>query len=1018
MLKHGSTGPIVGLAAGLLACCAAPAAAQLPGQPARMTAQQGSPIEDPFRSEVMRADARLHAVWAASTECVWAVGDRGAIWHTSDGGRQWRLQESGVGCTLRSVCFVDEERGWAAGGDYRPFLHTGSAVLLKTTDGGRTWSRIPGLETLSVIRKIRFADAKRGWVLCDRSAMYPSGLLTTEDGGRTFAPLPSDGAKNWRSGDLLDPLNGALGGSAGATAVIRNGTVQPSRSPRFGLRGIRQIRLVPPVYGWMIGDGGLVMMTGDGGASWQSPPGEPPPEVARQIDFAAMAVVGPNCWIAGSPGSHVLHSPDAGRTWTLQPTGQPLPIYGLSFADESHGSAVGSLGTVLVTDDGGKSWSAARAGGRRAAVLGFFCRGSDVPWEMLGRLSANEGYLSVLEIVGRDDVVAPPADRGPADARVHQAAVALGGSDTRTAWRFPLQNEALKLDSSRIAELWDQANDGRGLAECRAELVREIRIWRPEVVILPQADPTGDAHGRLLLNRLVLEALHQAGDPTAFVDQITHAGLQPWRVTRGLAVCAPGRTGSVELHTARLAERLGRSLADLAAEPRGLVQRQFEAPPAALGFRVCFGDDDPADVDDFFDGISLAFGGGARRMPLEPPAGGIDLLQRMARKARNTRAILEQTEDDPQAGAQLAAQTADLTEGLDPQSAAQILYHLANRYIASGQRGLAAQTYALLTERYPESSFSPPAAAWLVKHFGSAEEAWRVQGQQRYAVSQASTLSIDADRQQNRLEQAAGYGKQLRSTRPLLHARPELGFPLAAVDRRRGYPRDAKRFYLAESHRTGSAWQACAEAEQWLNDPEGMPPKPAVRCVQARSKPRLDGTFDDDAWQTSKPAELADRRGGTTAGAAEVRLAYDAEFLYLAIRCRQAPGLDYAPSDGPRPRDADLSKHDRVEVYLDIDRDYATWYRLSVDHRGFTAEGCWGDTTWNPSWFVAAATVDGHWQIEAAVPLDQLTGQYPQSRSAWGLGVQRIAPGVGFQSWTEPAAVEVLPEGFGLLLFE
>ena len=30
----------------------------------------------------------------------------------------------------------------------------------------------------------------------------------------------------------------------------------------------------------------------------------------------------------------------------------------------------------------------------------------------------------------------------------------------------------------------------------------------------------------------------------------------------------------------------------------------------------------------------------------------------------------------------------------------------------------------------------------------------------------------------------------------------------------------------------------------------------------------------------------------------------------------------------------------------------------------------------------------------------------------------RIAPGLGFQSWTIPAAPEVMPEGFGLMLFQ
>ena len=55
---------------------------------------------------------------------------------------------------------------------------------------------------------------------------------------------------------------------------------------------------------------------------------------------------------------------------------------------------------------------------------------------------------------------------------------------------------------------------------------------------------------------------------------------------------------------------------------------------------------------------------------------------------------------------------------------------------------------------------------------------------------------------------------------------------------------------------------------------------------------------------------------------------------------------------------------------------------------------------------------------EAAIPLAQLTGTMPKSSDVWALGIQRIVPGVGMQSWTTPAAVEPTPQGFGYLIFE
>ena len=91
---------------------------------------------------------------------------------------------------------------------------------------------------------------------------------------------------------------------------------------------------------------------------------------------------------------------------------------------------------------------------------------------------------------------------------------------------------------------------------------------------------------------------------------------------------------------------------------------------------------------------------------------------------------------------------------------------------------------------------------------------------------------------------------------------------------------------------------------------------------------------------------------------------------------------------------------------------------LYVDHRGWTRESCFDDLTWNPRWFVAARDTDREWTCEIAIPLHELTPQAPLARDAWAIGIQRIVPQVGFQSWTQPAALDAQPRGFGLLVFE
>jgi hypothetical protein len=147
-------------------------------------------------------------------------------------------------------------------------------------------------------------------------------------------------------------------------------------------------------------------------------------------------------------------------------------------------------------------------------------------------------------------------------------------------------------------------------------------------------------------------------------------------------------------------------------------------------------------------------------------------------------------------------------------------------------------------------------------------------------------------------------------------------------------------------------------------------------------------------------------------------MASDDRFLYLAATCRLAPGAAYSQATATRPRDANLAQQDRLELCLDLDRDRATWCQWTIDARGWTAETCWNDRTWNPTWFVSHNLDETEWTVEAAIAWSDLGGAAPVPGTVWALGVQRVVPGVGFQSWTKPAAVDILPEGFGLVRFE
>src|SRR5262249_5814712 len=148
------------------------------------------------------------------------------------------------------------------------------------------------------------------------------------------------------------------------------------------------------------------------------------------------------------------------------------------------------------------------------------------------------------------------------------------------------------------------------------------------------------------------------------------------------------------------------------------------------------------------------------------------------------------------------------------------------------------------------------------------------------------------------------------------------------------------------SEHPSGPWSDNAAAELWLANRAGLPPKTFAACRQTATPPYLDGQLDDPCWRGKPPVPAKRVRGTLGDYPTEVWLAYDKDFLYLALRCKHPAGMQVAAVKGRSP-DADLRPYDRVGLLLDLDRDYSTYFHLQVDQRGCVCDDCWGDRSWN-----------------------------------------------------------------------
>lgn len=123
---------------------------------------------------------------------VWIGTGAGRVLRSSDGGRTWSVSATGLAAGptagIFSIAFRDARNGVVVGGDYKK---EGEAVdnAAFTTDGGATWT-LAREHGLSGFRSVV------AWVPGERESLLaagPAGADRSTDGGKTWAPVPSAG---------------------------------------------------------------------------------------------------------------------------------------------------------------------------------------------------------------------------------------------------------------------------------------------------------------------------------------------------------------------------------------------------------------------------------------------------------------------------------------------------------------------------------------------------------------------------------------------------------------------------------------------------------------------------------------------------------------------------------------------------------------------------------------------------------------------------------------------------------
>lgn len=170
-----------------------------------------------------------------------------------------------------------------------------------------------------------------------------------------------------------------------------------------------------------------------------------------------------------------------------------------------------------------------------------------------------------------------------------------------------------------------------------------------------------------------------------------------------------------------------------------------------------------------------------------------------------------------------------------------------------------------------------------------------------------------------------------------------------------------------------------------------------VVAVRVETAPRVDGRLDDAQWQAAAPTgdfhQSEPYEGQEATERTEVRLVYDADTLYIGVRCtdeHDGGALANALREDFEPNDADF-----FQVLLDPYHDRRNGVLFTINPNGARRdaqvfdEGSTINVDWDTVWTARTVVTDTGWTAELAIPFRSLSFDEGAAAPVWGVNFAR-----------------------------
>lgn len=248
---------------------------------------------------------------------------------------QWSKITSPYAGNLWTIKFFDSQNGYIGG----------NTAILKTTDGGATWTSKS--ITNFLINSFSFPSATVGYYGCNNNI-----VAKTTDAGATWTNQ-NPNASPYAILSVSFPIvtTGYAVGDAGTIRKTTDGGTTWSTQSSGLTTGIEEVHFFDVNTGICIGDGGKIKRTTNGGATWNTVASG-----TTQNLYDLFFLDANTGFIAGGTGT-ILKTTNGGQSWTALTSGFTSWLYAICFKDALTGYAGGANGKIFKTIDGGLTWT-------------------------------------------------------------------------------------------------------------------------------------------------------------------------------------------------------------------------------------------------------------------------------------------------------------------------------------------------------------------------------------------------------------------------------------------------------------------------------------------------------------------------------------------------------------------------------------------------------------------------------------------------------------------------------------